>query len=459
MNKLLKFFALSALVLCIGSIGALAVEADPIIRAGLSYGSSAVESANLSYENGTGYNIGYFNPDYSLASLFSTNVKRITISKTGSSNRFRITNSDSGDVLYEYDNGGSPLGIETFTDDGTAPSTWHRNEIYYGAFSFSYASGTNITVVNVARVQDYVKGVVPYEINPKWAVEAQKTQALCAKNYAVANLNRHRSDGFDVCNTIHCQVYRGIREATDLSNGAVDAIYGQYILYNNEIISAYYHSSNGGSTESAKNVWGTEVPYLQPVKDDYENITAIPNGTWRREITLAEITKVLQDKGETTSSIAEAYVEEFTPAGNVYKLTFVTTGGQKLSYTGEKARIILGSHTISQRYTISGSSSGYYTQSGPLSGGFANTYAIGARGAIERITQQGSQLTIITSSGKKSGSEAAVSSSSTYVIEGRGYGHNVGMSQYGAKGMAEAGFTYDQIIKHYFTGVEIAHGN
>ena len=545
--KKLRIIFLAVMISLLLPVCALSAEADPYVKIGLYYGTTALESANLSYELGDGYHLGYFESSGNHNALYSLGDKRITVlmakkyyfaskafslssggeeiglyhveldfmtedisealdilasvreaspgaypayidgfyrvrigsyttkdaassaisafkdnidvsmTVVSSSGGYRVASTDTGKILFEFSDNGKALGVLPFTNDGSEPSTWHKNEIYPGGFIFSYSSGNNITVINILKLQDYVKGVVPYEINPNWPVEAQKAQAICAKNYAMANTGRHSSGGFDLCTSVHCQVYRGIRTATDLSNSAVDDVYGQYVTYGGEIISAFYHSSNGGSTESAKNIWGTEIPYLQPVIDEYENINQIPNGVWKKEITTAEITNILRDKGYSTGNIADVFVETFTDSGNVYKLTFIDTAGIRLSFERERARTILGSFTISQRYTISPKSALYVQNGNVLTGGLAETYVIGAGGTVTRVSQQSSQLSIITGSGVKTGIESG--DASTYIISGQGYGHNVGMSQYGAKGMAEAGFTYDEIIKHYFTGVEITNAD
>ena len=83
---------------------------------------------------------------------------------------------------------------------------------------------------NDVPLEDYIKGVVPYEMSPSWHKEALKAQAVCARSYADGQKERHKNNGFDVCSTTHCQVYHGIGRATANSNAAVEETRGQYLL-------------------------------------------------------------------------------------------------------------------------------------------------------------------------------------------------------------------------------------
>lgn len=115
-------------------------------------------------------------------------------------------------------------------------------------------------------VEDYVKGVIPYEMSPAWPSAALEAQAVCARTYAYMTTKHLSSYGFDLCNTTDCQVYYGIGSytncATAVSDAAVDATAGLRVYYNGSLAETVYHSSDGGATESAENVWGGAVDYL-----------------------------------------------------------------------------------------------------------------------------------------------------------------------------------------------------
>jgi hypothetical protein len=111
--------------------------------------------------------------------------------------------------------------------------------------------------------EEYIKGVVPYEMSPSWPQAALEAQAIAARSYAAANLGKHVADGADVCSSVHCQVWRPTRYAT--TDRAVDATRGVAATYNGSIIYAFFHSHCDGHTRSSAEVWGGSVPYLQSV--------------------------------------------------------------------------------------------------------------------------------------------------------------------------------------------------
>ncbi|MHB1319134.1 MAG: SpoIID/LytB domain-containing protein, partial [Anaerolineae bacterium] len=111
--------------------------------------------------------------------------------------------------------------------------------------------------------EEYIKGVVPYEMSPSWPQAALEAQAVAARSYAAANLGKHAADGADVCSSVHCQVWRPTHYAT--TDRAVDATRGIAATYNGSIIYAFFHSHCDGHTRSSQEVWGGSVPYLVSV--------------------------------------------------------------------------------------------------------------------------------------------------------------------------------------------------
>lgn len=213
-----------------------------------------------------------------------------------------------------------------------------------------------MTVINVVDIEDYVKGVVPYEMDKDWPLAALEAQAVCARTYAVKT--RHPSLGFDVCAGTDCQVYYGRNRATDMTDAAVDNTAGEMIYYGGKPAdTVVYCASNGGATEDAANVWSS-IPYLVGKKDPYEARTTIPNYNWTVTYTADELTWILEQKGYSIGTVKNVYVAEFTPMGNVSKVTFE---GSRDSVTvkGETCRTIFYSSTYnksvkSQRFTING---------------------------------------------------------------------------------------------------------
>jgi stage II sporulation protein D len=372
----------------------------------------------------------------------------------GSTTCYSVTKTATGEIIYEFDAGSNavlavkPTGAE-YTE------TWFKNYKWAGAFEYRRNNGNDITVINVLPVSEYTKGVLPYEMNANWHPEALKAQAVCAASYALSNKTKHKSLGFDVCNTTDCQVYLGRNAANANSDAAAEAVKGLVLTYDNKICSTVYHSSNGGSTESAKNIWVADYPYLQAVPDSFEDLQKANNGIWSFEYTSDEITWILQNKGYNIGKIVDAYVDEYTPAGNVYRLAFVDSRGTKLTFEKSAARTILNSSTLnkytySQRFTISYGIRFNVNDSGTevLA---ADSYAIGKNNTVSRLSGR-SDIYLLSSEGVS----VLKRNTDSYIVSGKGWGHNVGMSQYGAKGMAERGYTFDQILSYYFTGAVVS---
>lgn len=419
----------------------------------------------------------YINGEYRVRVDFfssSDNAKKWLSEQTGaaysgaavvgaSSTCYTVTKLKENTIIFEFDYGSTAtLGIKPGLDASVTAQTWFKGYKYYGGFIYRRNSGNDLTVINVLDMQSYVKGVIPYEMSASWPLEALKAQALCARTYAqycIQSSSRHDAAGFDLCNSDDCQVYRGIYSGSGYENidQAVDGTAGLYVMYNGNIATTVYHSCDGGSTEDAANVWGDDYPYLKAVKDTYEDLSGSPYKSWTYEYTLDNFTTILQGKGYKCADIVDLAVE-YTAAGNVYRLIFTDSNGDSWKFSKENARTILysntlGKYTYSQRFTVtqSGEVSFYVNDSSSQVSIGSGVYAIGGDGTAEITSGAVSALT-----GSGTGTIAPeTGSSDTYIISGSGWGHNVGMSQYGAKAMALKGYTYDQIIKFYFTGVTI----
>ncbi len=367
-------------------------------------------------------------------------------------------------ILFQFDcSGAMNLALHPLWDGGKTV-TWFKGYKYYGDFEYLRTTGGNLSVINVLPVDDYVKGVVPYEMTPSWPVEALAAQAICARTYAMRE-TKHKSDGFDVCNTTNCQVYYGVNKATAQSDQAVEETAGLCLYYNGKLIEAVYSSSNGGASEDAKNVWGSEVAYLKGKLDPYEAMTTIPSYQYSVTFTLDELTNILNTKGYSVGQVTNVYVSSLTATGNVAAVTFEGTSGTRI-ITGERCRTIFngvysGRTVYSQRYTITGGTGGSTSGSVSTTGGsvsLGDSYVISGSGSVGRYP--GGEAYVITGSGTEvleitGGTASSASSGGGITITGTGNGHNVGLSQYGAKAMAEQGFSYEEILQFYYTDITI----
>jgi len=136
---------------------------------------------------------------------------------------------------------------------------WYRGDIVI------YNIQGALTVVNSLPLEEYLLGVVPSEMPSKWNIEAHKAQAIAARSYALANLNKHGSKGYDLKDTPHDQAYGGASSETPQTTRAVLSTRGEVLTYDNKIIPAYYHASAGGKTLEAGQVWNHDLPYIQSV--------------------------------------------------------------------------------------------------------------------------------------------------------------------------------------------------
>ncbi len=386
---------------------------------------------------------------------------------TASSRCVTVVATGTDRVIFQYDGGtDSSLGVMPLPDeDGERPITWFRGYKYYGGFQYTRRDGGNLTVVNVLDMDDYICGVVPYEMSPNWPMEALKAQAVSARTYAASQLHKHESSGFDLCNSTCCQAYLGVNVNAPDCEEAVRDTSGIYVTYEGEYADTYYHSCDGGATENSENVFYEEIPYLRGVRDPYESYVETGYEHWSYVYTADEITWILQNKGYGCSRIV-SITPTYTEMGNILSLRFTDIAGVSWTFSRSRAASILNSQTYnriihSQRFTVT-DADGEQT---PLcindgTGQVSDTealWAVDGSGQVTGVGDRGS-VTVITGSGTETvyfGASGAEIVSERFLISGSGWGHNVGMSQYGAKAMAELGFAYDEILKFYFSGVDV----
>lgn len=400
-----------------------------------------------------------------------------------------VVQTGTDQILFQFDSGSSqPFGILPDVTGASDVRTWFLGFKYRGGFTYQRISGNNLTVVNVLGLEDYIRGVVCYEMGREWPLEALKTQATCARTYVLKRLGYHSSLGFDVCNSDSCQVYRGVGSnranygPSTISDQAVQETSGQVIWFQNNLAETYYSSSNGGASESAYNIWGTDItkyPYLCGVIDPYEPTIASLNSysSWTVSYTSAELTSRLQSYGYGTSTSVDRLELTYSELGNVIQVKICYANGQSNTITPKTKpraiRSLFGVNSI--RFTINGqavnaggnnSGSGYAVNgSGSLSSldglytisGTGTTAQVGSAPYIISGTGNTSALgkTSGTTSGTNEGGGTVTVSGSSYVFQGSGWGHQVGMSQFGANAMARLGYTFDEICEFYFPGTEV----
>ncbi|MDD4089679.1 MAG: stage II sporulation protein D [Tissierellia bacterium] len=271
--------------------------------------------------------------------------------------------------------------------------------------------------VMVIDFEEYLKGVVASEMPAEFNTEALKAQVVSARTYLLYRLKKY-PDGqpehseAPVCTGIHCQAWSSNNELIQSHydgwyekywskiEGVVEATRGQVLTYDGKIIEPLYHSTSGGRTENSEDVFSAAVPYLRSVESPYEGESPKLNSSVK--ITTSEfIDKIESVYGEmnmTESNLNEKIVlGEVSEGGKIKTLIIDNT---EISGRDMRALFNLNSTNFS-------------------------------------FIQSGNEIEILTT----------------------GYGHGVGMSQWGAEGMANKGYNYKEILKHYYTGVEIMNMN
>ncbi len=378
---------------------------------------------------------------------------------------YTVVSSETGSIIFELDGGaGVCLGVQP-TAEGELVRTWFKNRQYYGGFQYSRRSGNDLTVVNFVSEDLYVSGVLPYEFVVSGTLESLKAGAVAVRTFARAT-SKHNASGFDLCNTTDCQVYRGVytEDCADTVLQAVRETSGQCIYYEGKPIQALYSSSDGGATEDAVNAWGVEYPYLQGKEDPYESTISFGGQNWSYQVSAADLQGLLRKRGYSCGTVTSFEVTKTTEMGNVNEIAIRDANGKTFTFARDNVRILQGLPGVtymSRRFTVSSNTGGGSVQGGfPVYDGkttvsLDSVTAVTAKGQVE----VSAPATVRTEDGLKTIEGKTVqigaSSGSGWTIKGGGYGHNVGMSQWGAYAMGKAGFTYDEILNFYYTGVSI----
>ena len=363
-------------------------------------------------------------------------------------------------ILFQFDGGAeTSLTINPGEDDSQKNTTHFKGRKYYGMFRYQRINGGDLTVVNILDLDDYANCVITQEMSPSWPLEALKAQAVCARTYWESHVGKHSRYGFDLCATVDCQAYPGMGAVTERTTQAAQETAKLRIWHEGKPIEAVYFSSDGGATEDAKNVWGGVRPYLIGKEDPYEAAVAdkISKYHWTVTFTQEELNEKLHEAGYAVGvNIVDFKITETTPMGNVCGISFIGENGKAWPFTREKCRTFLGLRSL--RYTVTRSGGGetgdgeIYTDGGNVLTSMNGVYAIDGSGTVSAVS--GAPY-VITGSGTQKLPGATDSGDVVYTINGSGWGHNVGMSQWGAHAMALQGYTYDQILKFYYTDVEI----
>jgi stage II sporulation protein D len=310
-----------------------------------------------------------------------------------------------------------PLLFEPLSQDGRFTI---GDNSYRGRLLFDINKNSSNIVVNEVLIEDYLKGVLPYEIGKRDSTyfEALKVQALVARTYTYSRLENQRTDGFDVYDDQSDQVYKGIDKEYPLGNAAVDSTKDLVVACRDSLIQSFYFSTSPGKTANVEELWPERGyrTYLRSIDDDEFNKTS-PHYQWEERWTKQQLEKILHKtipilfKGGGKGTLNNIEITENAECGRVKNMR-IEMGGRTYDIKGDKVRWILKRQSAPEQI---------------LKSAFFSLY----------VEKRGSHIVSVTA-------------------KGGGFGHGIGLSQIGALNMAKSGYSAERIITTYYTDTKIA---
>ncbi|MFT5387662.1 MAG: stage II sporulation protein D, partial [Candidatus Omnitrophota bacterium] len=330
---------------------------------------------------------------------------------------YRVVNAETNEILDErrrlatnkvyYDSG-------SFLIDGKQYAVNHirliprkyfyikvnkENIKYRGVVELIITKANNFNVVNILELEKYVRGVLYHEISDKWPMEAMKAQAVAVRSYAMYQIAVNKDQMFDVTNDIYSQVYGGKSAERYRTNLAVKRTRNKVLMFDGTVLPAYFHSNSGGQTEDVRELWKHDLAPLQGVKSDYS--IGMPGYKWKRNVQLSHVQDRLNTYGYKLGLIENIEILSHTKSGRIDMLRITTRKGKKIEMSGKKFRDSVGPNLIR-----------------------SNMYSITMQGYF-------------------------------FDIEGYGWGHGVGMCQWGANKMSKERKKYKEILSFYYPGAKV----
>ncbi len=322
-----------------------------------------------------------------------------------------------------------PKNLSLIIKSNNKRGIWFKERRYAGELRVSL-NNEKLQIINYLKLEKYLKSVVGSEMPKEFPLAALQAQAIAARTYALKLLGKNKL--FDVHSTQASQVYLGLEAETPKINKAVRSTNSLALFYNNKLIEAVFHSSSGGRTENSGQVWRYQLPYLKSVIDYDQNGK---NYRWSKKFNSSELDNIFSDLGglngiQTTKKSKSNRVLEmrlYGPNGN--KIISGKNIRKKLQLLSTKFEANLKFNQINQKTKVKNSN--YYNDKVILDFGGKTVNSLVPK-PIPLIPKD-----------------------YILVVNGYGSGHGVGMSQWGAKAMAERGSSFRNILKHYYSGIRI----
>ncbi|WP_443867247.1 SpoIID/LytB domain-containing protein [Megasphaera sp.] len=322
-----------------------------------------------------------------------------------------------------------PVQVRSLVHGGSVKIT--DGYAYRGALEMMKSPGRwGLTVVNVLPVEQYLYGVVGKEMSPSWSEEALKAQAVAARTYAIAHKSRFSQRGFDLTDDTSSQVYAGINGESPSIIKAVNATKGEIITYQGRPIDAFFCSTAGGWTENSENVWGSHIPYLRGVSDASDEM---PGYRWVVTTTPEQMAAKLSAAGKGVGRIQAIELSPLAKRPMTTADRGVSGRVQSMVVKGSKGSVTVKGAAFQSIFGLRSTLFDFYSGRG--------TAPDPDSGAVARKA------------------DFKVKAGQPVTIYGFGWGHGLGMSQYGAYQMARTHASekdyYRNILTHYYTGTKI----
>jgi stage II sporulation protein D len=259
----------------------------------------------------------------------------------------------------------------------------------------------NLDIISRLELDDYLKGVIPFEGNPKWAIESLKAQAVVSRTFALTKMLARRDEEYDVSAGFTSQVYAGKQIEKERTNQAVDATRGEVLLYKGKIFPAFFHSTCGGATTAADLVW--RVKPLSPLSGvECKFCQRSPHYKWEAVITPAEIKQRLAKQEMPVQDVLGIRTDKIDKTGRAHKFVIQSIWAEKV-VDADAFRVWVDPMRLKSN--------------------------------------------LITKIAARDGA---------FVFKGKGWGHGVGMCQYGMKYLGELGYSYQEILGYYYPGAQVS---
>ncbi len=301
--------------------------------------------------------------------------------------------------------------------NGDERGIWFKNRRYAGELRVSL-NNKKLNIINYLELEKYLKSVVGSEMPKEFPLAALQAQAIAARTYALKLLDKNKF--FDLHSTQASQVYLGLESETAKTNRAVKSTNSLALFYHNQLIDAVFHSSSGGRTENSGQVWKYQLPYLKSVIDYDQNSTKYK---WTNKFTSEELEEIFSELGGVNS----IQIINKSNTGRVLKIRLYGTNGNKFisgKYFRQKLKLLSTKFDVGLKFNQVNLDNKLNSD----------------KKIVEDLTFQ---------------ALPPIPTDYFLLVKGYGAGHGVGMSQWGAKSMAERGASFRKILKHYYTGVQI----